>query len=452
MRPRATWSDALEASELSPRLDVPTVLGALRSRDGLVALDSAGGAPRRWSLVAFEPWRRLAAERLDVAELRAALRGGPASGAVPGPFRAGFLGSLAYGLGVAGEALDLGSDPLGMPGLVGGLYERFVLFDHELERVHLVTERGCATRGELERELAEALAPRPRARASELTRLVPRDRHTERIERARELIAAGEIYQANLAHPFEARTVGDPLELYLALREENPAPYMAFLRRGPHALLSSSPELLLEVRGRAARTRPIKGTARRSADPERDRQAAHELLRSAKDRAELAMIVDLERNDLGRVARAGSVRVGTFPELESYAGVHHLVADVRCELDEDRDALDALASLFPGGSITGAPKLRAMEAIAALEGEGRGHFTGSLGFVSCDGAATFNILIRTLQWRAEPAGEEGAGRVRYWVGGGITWDSDAAAEDDETLAKGARLAAALGRAPAEARA
>jgi para-aminobenzoate synthetase component 1 len=237
---------------------------------------------------------------------------------------------------------------------------------------------------------------------------------------------------------------------------------MAFLAHGGDALtpglalLSASPELLLEVgdeprdvpgdepgaehRRRIARTRPIKGTAARSDDPAQDARAAAQLLASAKDLAELAMIVDLERNDLGRVARTGSVRVEAFPRLESYAGVHHLVADVACELRPDVDAVDALAALFPGGSITGAPKLASMAAIAALEGEGRGFFTGALGRIDLTGRAAFNVLIRTLTWCAR---ERGAAEVGYHVGGGITWSSDAAAEERETLLKGARLAQAL---------
>ncbi|MCZ6596277.1 MAG: anthranilate synthase component I family protein, partial [Planctomycetota bacterium] len=238
-------------------------------------------------------------------------------------------------------------------------------------------------------------------------------------------------------------------DLYLRLRRMNPGPYMGFLRwEGPAApgespavpggggaLLSTSPELLLELDGNMARTRPIKGTAPRGATPEEDESNARALLASEKDRAELAMIVDLERNDLGRVAETGTVRVENLPRIESYATVHHLMADVIARPRADVDAVDALAALFPGGSVTGAPKLRAMERIAELEGEGRGFFTGSLGMLDTRGRAVFNILIRTMLWRP--------GEVSFRVGGGITWSSDPAAEDRETLAKGAALARAL---------
>jgi para-aminobenzoate synthetase component 1 len=217
--------------------------------------------------------------------------------------------------------------------------------------------------------------------------------------------------------------------------------YLAWGAGPDGALLSASPELLLEVRGRRARTRPIKGTIARGADEAEDRANKAELCASEKDLAELAMIVDLERNDLGRIARAGSVRVREFPALESYAALHHLVADVECELRPQSTALDALLAVFPGGSITGAPKLRSMEVIAELEGEGRGFFTGALGFLDTRGDACFNILIRTLVWRPRA---EGQGEVSFHVGGGITWRSNAKAEEREARIKGAALAAALG--------
>jgi anthranilate/para-aminobenzoate synthase component I len=245
---------------------------------------------------------------------------------------------------------------------------------------------------------------------------------------------------------------GDPADIYQRLRHANPAPYMAYCAwderlasraqgfpRG--AILSASPELLLEMDGGVARTRPIKGTARRSSDPARDRKSAEALLASGKDRAELAMIVDLERNDLGRCARPGGVRVEAFPRLESYAAVHHLVADVVADVAPGLDAIDVLSALFPGGSITGAPKLAAMSAIARLEGEGRGFFTGSLGFVDVRGRAAWNILIRTLVWRPLAKG----GEVSFHAGGGVTWSSEPAAEERETLDKAAALIRALER-------
>ncbi len=451
-----TWPKALIATELARVPEVCALLMCLRERAGLVALDSASGEPQRMSLVAFQPRREICGREFSLADLRLWCSAGPEVEHLPGPFRGGFIGALSYDLGVSQEQLELPDDPWRSPRLLGGLYAEFFVIDHVQSRAWLVTG------DDLEVDEREALlvmaGAATRAVGSmsdfelegEVRRLVPRELHMERVEAARELIARGEIYQANIAHPFEAATRGDPLELYLSLRESNPAPYMAYLRMGAWALLSSSPELLLEVRGRSALTRPIKGTVCRSEERIEDQRLAEELLASSKDRAELAMIVDLERNDLGRVARTGSVRVGEFPALRSYANVHHLTADVSCELAAGKDGIDALEALFPGGSITGAPKLRSMEAIASLEGEGRGFFTGALGFVSYGGDLCFNILIRSLVWRAEPERGALAGRVRYHVGGGITWGSEAASEDEETLAKGARLAMALHRKQGEA--
>jgi len=209
------------------------------------------------------------------------------------------------------------------------------------------------------------------------------------------------------------------------------------------AILSASPELLLEFDGELARTRPIKGTAARREDPVEDARSAQRLLDSAKDRAELAMIVDLERNDLARVCARRGVWVEGFPRLESYARVHHLLADVVGRPRADVGAFELLEALFPGGSITGAPKLSAMARIAELEGEGRGFFCGSAGFVDLRGHAAWNILIRTLLWRETARG----GELSFRVGGGITWSSHAEAEERETLDKAQGLIDALAPSP-----
>lgn len=447
-----TISARLEVQRLAALPDFGQLLRGLAGRRGLVALDSVAGEPRRWSWIAFDPREDFELPRSPAGlgawmESAGALDGGD----VPGPFAGGFLGALAYDAGVHGEGQDLPADGWDWPHLVGGFYTDFFVFDHEQQCASLVTLAGRAdTYRDILVQLAQQCCSPGEATASfrtrgELQRLTSSAEHRARVQRARQEIAAGEYYQANLAHAFEVPTQGDPLELYLELRRVNPAPYMAYLRFEGGALLSASPELLLEVQDRKLRARPIKGTAERSDDAARDAQLARELLASDKDRAELAMIVDLLRNDLGRVARIGSVRVDDFPELRSYAAVHHLMADVHAHLAEDRGTLDALLAVFPGGSITGAPKLRSMDAIAELEGSGRGYFSGSAGFLDTRGNACFNILIRTMQWRPEPERGSDAGRVRFHVGGGITWSSDPAAEDRETLLKGARLARALGQ-------
>lgn len=431
--------------------DAGELLARLRSRRALAAIDSAGGSPRRASVVAFDPLRGVAVPD-SIAPIRALLARIDSSGldSVPGPFRGGFLGALAYDLGVEGERpIEVAPDPWSSPKVAGGIYVDFVVRDETTEEGWLVLAEdpgdGRPSVAERRKRVLDALraeAPPPSVRASgPLVRRTPREVHGARIERAREAIAAGDYYQANLAHRFTRRMEGDPVDLYRLLRRANPAPYAGFLAFEEGAILSSSPELLLEYEGGIARTRPIKGTAPRDPTADRDARddarARERLLASAKDKAELAMIVDLERNDLGRVCIPGSVRVEGFPRVESFATVHHLVADVVGEPAPGKDALDLLAALFPGGSITGAPKLAAMRAIADLEGEGRGFFTGSLGFVDFSGRAAWNILIRTMVWRPSPA------EVSFHVGGGITWASDPSAEDDETLAKAAGMAAAL---------
>ncbi len=435
-------------------------LAAAGLAGGAVLLDSAGGAPARYDLVGFAPLAPLppfdgARPGAAFDALRALLARIERAGGerVPGPFHGGFLGALAYDLGAADEALALPAEPWGFPLAAGGLYVDFVVVDHERCAAWLVlgdepgdgrpplAARRDALLGALRTPAPEPAAPVP---LGPLERSTDAARHRRRIERARALIAAGELYQVNLAHRFTRVVRTDPIALYARLRALNRAPYMGFVDLGEgRALLSASPELLLEHDGREARTRPIKGTAARALDPREDRARAAALLASPKDRAELAMIVDLERNDLGRVAVPGGVRVEGFPALQTCARVHHLVADVVATTRADVGALDVLAALFPGGSISGAPKLRSMEAIAALEREGRGFFAGSLGFVDLAGRAAFNVLIRTLLVRARPALGAGASEVSFRVGGGITWASQAAAEDEETLHKAASLAAAL---------
>ena len=394
---------------------------------GVGLLEGAGDAPGRWGWLCFDPLPGVATPR-SLGELALP----PAD--VPGPFAGGFVGALSYDLGPEGERIVLPRDPWQLPLCVGGIYTDFLVRD-EQSGVSWLCVADPAREGDVRRRL-EAPAPvlaRPRP-AGPLVRHTSRAEHMARVERVRADIAAGEYYQANLAHRFTRAVEGHPCAWFERLARINPAPYMGYLDFGSGAILSASPELLLEVEGTRARSRPIKGTARRADEPHADRALADALLASEKDRAELAMIVDLVRNDLGRVARPGSVRVeGGFPRLESYAGVHHLLADVVAELAAGRTALDTLDALFPGGSISGAPKLASMAAIAREEGAGRGFFSGSLGFLDVRGNALWNILIRTLVWRREPS------EFSFHVGGGITWSSDADAEERETLLKAARL-------------
>jgi anthranilate/para-aminobenzoate synthase component I len=260
------------------------------------------------------------------------------------------------------------------------------------------------------------------------------------VERARRYIGQGDVFQANLSHRLSAPYAGSPWKLYRRLRSLNPSPHAAYVDLGAYQIISASPERLLAQDGRLVETQPIAGTSPRSAQASDDEVEAMRLKLSEKNRAEHVMTVDIERNDLGRVCEAGSVKVKRLMELETYSHVHHLVSRVEGTLKDGLDLSDILRATFPGGSITGAPKIRCMEIIAELEGSRRGVYTGSLGYWDpVHRKADLNILIRTLLL--------GQGRAWWQVGAGIVADSDPEAEWEETLQKGAALRLALETAP-----
>lgn len=256
------------------------------------------------------------------------------------------------------------------------------------------------------------------------------------VRRAQEYIAAGDIYQVNLAHRFSARWAGDPFGFHEALREVSPAPCGAYLALADRTVVSASPETFLAMSGRAVRTRPIKGTRPRHADATADEKSAYDLLTSPKEVAELVMITDLERNDLGQVCDYGSVAVRELLKLERFAQVFHLVSTVEGRLRPGVDHAAALRACFPGGSITGAPKRRAREIIAELEPVPRGLYTGALGWLGFNGESHFSIAIRTAVFEA--------GRAHFHVGAGIVADSQPEQEWQETLDKAAGLLRAAG--------
>jgi anthranilate synthase component 1 len=251
----------------------------------------------------------------------------------------------------------------------------------------------------------------------------------DRVRRVQEHIAAGDVYQVNLSRAWRPRLRpgATPAAVYAALRRANPAPFAASVQFRGMTILSSSPERLLRIHGRDISTRPIAGTRPRHPSKERDEHETAELVAHPKERAEHVMLIDLERNDLGRVCEAGTVQVDEYMGIESYAHVHHIVSNVRGTLRANATAVDALRALFPGGTITGCPKVRCMQIIATLEGEGRGAYTGSLGWLGTDGDADFNILIRTLTLRGD--------EIELRAGAGIVADSIPERELDETRAK-----------------
>ena len=352
------------------------------------------------------------------------------------PLPGGAVGAFGYDLGQHLEKLPhRAEDDLDFPDLVLGFYDRLVSVDHREQKAAIVeladrTARRAIEPGTYDEAFGGTLTSP--ARGANFTR----DQYLEAVRRAKEYIAAGDVYQVNLSQRFHARVDRPPFEVYRALREASPAPYAAFLQFGRRAILSASPELFLELRGRALSTRPIKGTRRRSADDDEDERLRQELHASPKDDAELAMIVDLERNDLGRVCEYGSVNVVAPKTLESHPTVHHLVATIEGKLRRGLGPVDVLRATFPGGSVTGAPKIRAMEIIDELEPTRRGFYTGAIGHLGFDGSMGLSIAIRTIQ-------ADGPDYF-FQAGGAIVADSDPLAEYDETLAKAAAMARALG--------
>jgi anthranilate/para-aminobenzoate synthase component I len=330
------------------------------------------------------------------------------------------------------------------PDLQAAFYPWTLCFDHATNACELRVLHGApggpADIGALAADLAEILSREPAAAApAHLGPATMATDHTAWLSAVSEVkrnIFEGEIYQANLSRLVRRDGVADPAAVYAALRAENPAPFGGVLDCGEgRYLLSSSPERFVSVRDCVIETRPIKGTRGRSNDPAEDARLRAELLASEKDHAELTMIVDLERNDLGRICTPGTIQVPSLMHVESYARVHHLEATVRGELRDDVTPAGIIRATFPGGSISGAPKKRALEIIHQLEPLRRGPYTGSMFWLTPDGRFESNILIRTLL--LEPTG------VSYHVGCGIVADSDPEQEWQETLAKAAALEAAL---------
>ena len=309
-------------------------------------------------------------------------------------------------------------------GFCFGLYEETLVYRH--------ADASWHESGDLGSRIVSAKQRGPRASARlHFTRECARDSYLERVARGQEYIAAGDIYQVNLAHRLTAGWSGDPFPFYASLRHYSPAPFAAFLEVGGRAILSSSPESFLRISDRAIRTRPIKGTRPRRREPKADEKSAYDLITSPKEVAELVMITDLERNDLGQICEYGSVVVRELLQLERHEHVFHLVSTVEGRLRAEVDHVTALAACFPGGSITGAPKRRAREIISELEPVPRGLYTGAIGWFGLNGETQFNIAIRTVI--AEH------GRVHFHVGAGIVADSNPAQEWQETLDKAAGI-------------
>ncbi|HEX4965069.1 MAG TPA: anthranilate synthase component I [Thermoanaerobaculia bacterium] len=390
------------------------------------------------------PGEPLAALRAVVQEI----------GGEPGPipFTGGLVGYWGYDLFRMVERLpNRPPDPFGLPVAVLARFDTLVVFDHARQRV-------LAVANEVEGELDVADAERQLARLSRLLTKesgsggvampgyavkpvttdppsLSSEEFRQAVVKAKEHIAAGDIFQVVLARRWKVPRRIEPLALYRALRMVNPSPYMVLFEVPEVSLVGASPELLVKKQGRHSETRPIAGTRPRGMDAEGDKRLADDLMADPKERAEHLMLVDLGRNDLGRVAAPGTVRVPTFMEVENYSHVMHLVSSVEAELATGRDGLDALLSCFPAGTVSGAPKIRAMEIIDDLEPEARGPYAGAVGYLSYTGDLDTCIAIRTLVVQED--------ETSVTAGAGIVADSDPASEEKETENKAAALLTAV---------
>jgi para-aminobenzoate synthetase component 1 len=464
MRPLIQEIDSLHSPE--------TLVERLRGEDGVVLLRSRDfNSPQaRYSFVVANPFLKLRSYgslcEIDSSEGKRRQFGNPWSvldglmaryeilDEIDLPFPlGGCFGFWGYDLKnfVEPRLPRRAENDLELPDCCVGFHDSLVAFDHRLDKTWIVStglrpdgsrDASQARRG-LEWWQNRIEKEGEKDRTNSLFSLTPgpiesnlsREEFIAKVETAQSYIRAGDIYQVNLAHRLNVALDADSWELYRRLADVSPAPFSAWLDCGDIQIASSSPELFLKLSGAHIQTRPIKGTRPRSADPDEDARLSYELQSSEKERAELVMITDLMRNDLGRVCEYGSVQAPDLLRLERYAQVQHLVSTVEGRLRPDITHFSAFSSCFPGGSITGAPKIRAMEIIDELEPITRGPYTGCIGYLGFNRESQLNIAIRTAVIAQ--------GRAWFHAGAGIVADSDPEAEYDETLAKAAGFLATL---------
>ncbi|MGN4427158.1 anthranilate synthase component I [Bacillus cereus group sp. MYBK30-1] len=358
------------------------------------------------------------------------------------PFQGGAIGYFSYDCIRYIEKLPiLAEDDINIPDIFFLLFDDVVVYDQK-EKVLWIITHYVDEHKEAEERLNE-WKDLWMKEASEVTMSFkcPEEKNeavafTEEgfmkaVERIQEYIGAGDVFQVNLSTRQERTLHTHPLEIYTSLREINPSPYMGYLELGDFQIVSGSPELLIKKQGKEVSTRPIAGTRSRGASEQEDEELAKELIENEKERAEHVMLVDLERNDLGRVCKYGTVEVDEFMVIEKYSHVMHIVSNVRGEVEEDKDAFDLVKAVFPGGTITGAPKIRTMEIIEELEPVRRGIYTGSIGWIGYSGDTELNIVIRTLLAKD--------GQAHVQAGAGIVIDSNPKNEYKESLKKAIAL-------------
>lgn len=431
-----------------PYTDPLTAFAPFKDQPHALLLHGAGAHPQaRWSFAAPDPKDPLViadkrAPDAIMQAMRALLR--PYRSVDDAPFTSGFAGFFAYEFGALFEPAMPQRAPDG-PFAALARHETIIAFDHHAQRA-FVTGPDDRIVDEVAQVVTSAPAAAPAPADGRILAMTPAGTFAAQVDAVRAHIRAGDVFQANISRAATG-LLGrgcHPYDFFRRLQTISPAPFSAYLRLPGAAIVSNSPERLARAHvdrdGRLhAQTAPIKGTRPRGADAEEDRRLIQALLASEKERAENLMIVDLMRNDFARVAAAGTVRVPGLFDVETFANVHHLVSRVTATLLPDRDAFDLLRSVFPAGSITGAPKIMAMTIIDALEGAARSANYGGIGWFGDDGAMDLNVSIRTAT--CEPEGDDW--RVSFRVGGGITIDSDPWAEAAETDAKARSLIAAM---------
>jgi para-aminobenzoate synthetase component 1 len=373
--------------------------------------------------------------------LRIQLFPGSQSGTSRFPFEGGALGLWSYDLGRSLEVLpELLSRDLNTPDMAVGFYDWALIYDHHSKRTtliqwHRVGEEAAALEQLEQRALWLTIQSTQQIEAFKLTSEwqsnMSQASYTEKFKQVQEYLLSGDCYQINLAQRFEASYQGNEAEAYQRLIAANQAPFSAFMRLPSSCILSVSPERFISLKQGEIETKPIKGTRPRSSDKHIDQQLANELLKAEKDQAENLMIVDLLRNDIGRVASPGTVEVPKLFAIESFPAVHHLVSTIRANLAPQYSAEQLLAACFPGGSITGAPKIRAMQIIEELEESRRSAYCGAIGYISSNGDMDTNITIRTLVCEDQ--------KIYSWAGGGVVTDSKVEAEYQETFDKLSRI-------------
>lgn len=369
------------------------------------------------------------------------------------PFLGGAVGYLAYDFGLALETIEQkANDDLGLPDVFFGFYDTIIALDHWKEKLTVLStgfpEKGSfLAKKRAEQRLKEVIRqvswanikkPFPQIKTEHQFKLISnftKEQYLKAVTKAKDYIKKGDIYQVNLSQRFSAETALNSVDLYQKLRQVSPSDFSAYLDCGDFQIISSSPERFLNFDGKKVSTRPMKGTRPRGTNPREDARHKRDLLQSQKDKAELLMIVDLLRNDLGRVCKYGSIRVSSMRALEAYSTVYQTTASIEGVLHPDRDRIDLLKACFPGGSITGCPKIRSMAIIEELEPTKRAMYSGALGYFGFNNTLDLNILIRTILKKN--------GKIYFQTGGGIVADSQAENEYQETLTKAQGIFRAL---------